>query len=110
MKILILKNGRTVAELGGTTDAARYLGWSSRTVAMVLESGILHKGFKLRSAPDKEREGTAVCAYTATTCFRYTSVSACARAYSVSRKSIEDMIEKGKTHDDGMTTFDFPCY
>ena len=109
MKILILKNGRTIAELNGKVEVAKYLGWSSRTVGVVLESGALYKGYKLRPAPDKKRVGTAVCAYTATSCFRYTSVSACARAYGVSRKSIENLIEKGKTHDDGITTFDFPC-
>ena len=49
-----------------------------------------------------------VIVYTATTVFRYPSLTACARAYGVARSSIVELIKTGSTWVDGITTFDVP--
>jgi len=54
------------------------------------------------------RRGSTVLAYTATTCFPYTSISACARAYGVARSRIVELIITGASHSDGITAFDVP--
>ncbi|MGB4405568.1 MAG: hypothetical protein WBI82_01750 [Sphaerochaeta sp.] len=49
-----------------------------------------------------------VIVYTATTVFRYPSLTSCARAYGVARSTIIALIATGSTWVDGITTFDVP--
>jgi len=50
-----------------------------------------------------------VITYTATTVYVYESMTSCARAFGISRKTLKRLIRNGSTWDDGITTFDFPC-
>ena len=54
------------------------------------------------------KTGDTVLVYTATTVFRYPSLTACARAYGVARSRIIGLIMTGSTFTDGITTFDVP--
>ena len=61
-----------------------------------------------KNIPCKIRKGSIVLAYTGTTCFSYSSISACARAYGVARSRIIELIVTGASHSDGISTFDIP--
>lgn len=50
-----------------------------------------------------------VITYTATTVYVYESMTSCARAFGISRKTLKRLIRSGSTWDDGITTFDIPC-
>ena len=54
------------------------------------------------------KQGDIVIVYTATTVFRYPSLTACARAYGIARSRIVDLIITGSTWTDGITCFDVP--
>ncbi len=114
MKIIMQEKGVTVKEFPTQKDAMEYLNISYTRLKSLLESGDIFRGFCLDVATEEKsiktlpRLGEPVCAYTATTCFRYNSLSACARAYGISRKKLESLIESGATHKDGITTFDIP--
>ncbi len=116
MKIILQRKGKTIKEFSTQKDAIRYLDISYTRFKSLLEEGIIFKGYCLDLATGEKskktlpRLGEAVCAYTATTCFRCDSFSACARAYGISRKKLEALIESGATHKDGITTFDIPIY
>ena len=108
------ENGVTVKEFNTKKEAMEYLNIASTRLKSLLDTGKSFRGYCLDLSPDEEgkntspRPGEPVCAYTATTCFRYNSFSACARAYGISRKKLEALIESGATHKDGITTFDIP--
>jgi plasmid maintenance system antidote protein VapI len=108
MKLLIMNNGKVVAETNGQKAAANLLGWTEKQVSEILRTGSAIDGVTIDYAIDRERAGNAVCAYTSTTVHRYKSLAECARAYGMARKKIEKLIETGATADDGMTTFDIP--
>ncbi len=108
------KKGETVKEFDTQKDALEYLKISYTKMKALLENGKMYRGYCLDLSPyevskkTQVRIGEPVCAYTATTCFRYNSFSACARAYGISRKRLEALIESGATHKDAITTFDIP--
>lgn len=114
MKIILQKKGKTIKEFETQKDAMEYLKIPYTKFKALLESGKTYRGYCLDHAPDEVskktqvRIGEPVCAYTATTCFRYNSFSSCARAYGISRKKLVALIESGATHKDGITTFDTP--
>ena len=114
MKIILQKDGKTERAFQTQKEAMEQLNISYTRFKSLLESGGVFRGYCLDVAPEEggvktlPRPGEPVCAYTATTCFRYESFSACARAYGISRKKLEALIESGATHKDGITTFDIP--
>lgn len=108
MKLLIVKDGKVIAEANGQKNAALELGWSERQVSEAIRLGLEIEGISIDYMIDRERIGKVVCAYTSTTVHRYKSLAECARAYGMARKRIEKLIETGATADDGITTFDMP--
>jgi len=109
MKLMIIKNSKIVAKVNSKKEASEFLGWTGRQVTEVLDLGTEIDGITLDyEAPKTNREGNAVCAYSATTVFRFNSLAHCAREYGISRAKLERLIETGSTLDDGITTFDIP--
>jgi len=107
MKVMIMKQGQLIATEKSKKTAAEFLGWTEKQVTEVLNSGTEIDGITL-DYEINERVGSAVCAYTATTVFRFSSLAKCAREYGISRRKLIRLIETGSTLDDGITTFDIP--
>lgn len=105
-----MRDGNAAAEINGQAKTAEYLGWPKEMVSKVLKSGEAIDGITLDYVIERERTGDAVIAYTSTTATRFRSLSECARVYGMSRTRLERLIESGATADDGITTFDIPCY
>jgi hypothetical protein len=110
MRIVVFKNGKIISEMKSQKQVAEYLGWTIGKVSSVLRSEINEGGIFLDTVSNRERAGEEVCAYTCTSVNRFKSMNECARIYGISRTRLKTLINSGGTAEDGITTFDIPCY
>jgi len=111
MRILVQRDGKTVATINGIKCVADHLGITVEQVEIALRSGTEVEGVTLDyiCPEDPHHDGGPVLAYTSTGVTRFKSMRECAKVYEISRNKLLALIESGATHTDGKTTFDIPC-